>query len=188
MKNCKSNTNEKNRDKDTVWLSLLLIIAIVIIILLICRGCARFASKGILPTEDQPVLVYDDSAKEGGWEEADLETIVQGLNEKVEAGMINISMNTTPVFASGTAEGNLMIVNESINNYPQIVEIVRNDTGDTIYKSGGIPVGSKVERAKLSVNLPAGTYECTAYFHNVDPETGADLGAAGAIIQIIVQS
>ena len=109
------------------------------------------------------------------------------LNEKVEEGMINISMNTSPIFADGTSEGNLMIVNESVNNYPQIVEIVRNDTGETIYKSGGIPVGSKIETAKLSVDLPAGQYECTAMFHNVDPDTGNSLGCAGAIIVITIQ-
>jgi hypothetical protein len=72
--------------------------------------------------------------------------------------MINISMNTSPIFADGTSEGNLMIVNESVNNYPQIVEITRNDTGETVYKSGGIPVGSKIESAKLAVDLPAGQY------------------------------
>ena len=43
-------------------------------------------------------------------------------------------MNTAPYFEDGTAEGNLMIVNESINNYPQKVEIVRNDTGEQIYE------------------------------------------------------
>lgn len=47
-----------------------------------------------------------------------------------------------------------MLVNESINNYPQKVQIVRNDTGEQIYESGAIAVGSKIERAKLDVVLP----------------------------------
>ena len=80
-----------------------------------------------------------------------------------------------------------MLVNESINNYPQKVQIVRNDTGKQIYESGAIAVGSKIERAKLDVVLPAGTYECTAYFHNLDPETGDIIGTAGAIITITIQ-
>ena len=100
--------------------------------------------------------------------------------------MINISMNTSPNFANGTSAGNLMIVNESINRYPQVVEITRNDTNEVIYKSGAIPVGSKIETAKLSVDLDAGTYECTAMFYNVDPNTGSYLGCAGAIINITV--
>ena len=132
-------------------------------------------------------IVYDSSAVEGGWDNLSPEEIAERLNQKVEEGMINISMNTAPYFENGTAEGNLMLVNESINNYPQKVQIVRNDTGEQIYESGAIAVGSKIERAKLDVVLPTGTYECTAYFHNLDPETGDIIGTAGAIITITIQ-
>ena len=132
-------------------------------------------------------IVYDSSAVEGGWDNLSPEEIAERLNQKVEEGMINISMNTAPYFENGTAEGNLMLVNESINNYPQKVQIVRNDTGEQIYESGAIAVGSKIERAKLDVVLPAGTYECTAYSHNLDPETGDIIGTAGAIITITIQ-
>ena len=99
-------------------------------------------------------IVYDSSAVEGGWDNLSPEEIAERLNQKVEEGMINISMNTAPYFENGTAEGNLMLVNESINNYPQKVQIVRNDTGEQIYESGAIAVGSKIERAKLDVVLP----------------------------------
>jgi len=74
---------------------------------------------------------------------------------KVEEGMINISMNTAPYFENGTAEGNVMIVNEDINLYPQQVEFIRNDTQEVIYQSKAIPVGSKIERAALDVELSA---------------------------------
>ena len=132
-------------------------------------------------------IVYDSSAVEGGWDILSPEEIAEKLNEKVAEGMINISANTAPIFEDGASEGNLMLVNESINNYPQMVQIVRNDTGEQIYASGAIAVGSKIERARLDVVLPAGTYECTAYFHNLDPESGAIIGTAGAIITITIQ-
>ena len=133
-------------------------------------------------------IVYDSSAIEGGWDNLSPEEIAEKLNEKVAEGMINISANTAPIFEDGSSEGNLMLVNESINNYPQKVQIVRNDTGEQIYESGAIAVGSKIERAKLDVVLPAGTYECTAYFHNLDPETGDIIGTAGAIITITIKN
>ena len=133
-------------------------------------------------------IVYDSSAVEGGWDNLSPEEIAEKLNEKVAEGMINISMNTAPYFEDSTAEGNLMIVNESINNYPQKVQIVRNDTGEQIYESGAIAVGSKIEHAKLYAALPAGTYECTAYFHNLNPETGEIIGTAGAIINITIKN
>lgn len=133
-------------------------------------------------------IVYDDAAIEGGWDNLSPEEIAERLNQKVEEGMINISMNTAPYFENGTAEGNVMIVNESINNYPQQVEFIRNDTGEQIYQSKAIPVGSKIERAALDVELPAGTYECTAMFHNLDPVSGEIIGTAGAIITITVKN
>ena len=169
---------------------------VLVIAFLICAIGAgiflitRLVSKP-LPKEEARAkagIVYDSSAVEGGWDNLSPEEIAEKLNEKVAEGMINISMNTAPYFENGTADGNLMIVNESINNYPQKVQIVRNDTGEQIYQSKAIPVGSKIERAKLDATLPAGTYECTAYFHNLDPETGEIIGTAGAIITITIKN
>ena len=150
----------------------------------------RLVSKP-LTKEDargQTGIVYDSSAVEGGWDNLSPEEIAEKLNEKVAEGMINISMNTAPYFEDGKAEGNVMIVNESINNYPQQVEFIRNDTGEQVYQSNAIPVGSKIERAALDVELPAGTYECTAMFHNLDPVSGEIIGTAGAIINITIKN
>ena len=149
----------------------------------------RLASKPLAKEEAsaQTGIVYDSSAVEGGWDQMTPEDIEAALNNKVAEGMINISANTAPIFEDGASEGNLMLVNESINLYPQKVQIVRNDTGEQIYESGAIAIGSKIERARLGVDLPAGTYECTAYFHNLDPESGAIIGTAGAIITITIQ-
>ena len=154
------------------------------------RRCHR---RGLLPLSWEAArakagIVYDSAAVEGGWDNLSPEEIAEKLNEKVAEGMINISMNTAPYFEDSTAEGNLMIVNESINNYPQKVQIVRNDTAEQIYESGAIAVGSKIEHAKLDAALPAGTYECTAYFHNLNPETGEIIGTAGAIINISIKN
>ena len=132
-------------------------------------------------------LVFDEAAVEGGWESLSQEEVEAKLNEQLEEGMINISMNTSPWFEDDTSLGNLMIVNETINRYPQKVEIVRNDTGEVIYTSGAIPVGSKIEAAKLDVELEAGVYECTALFHNLD-DTGNIIGSAGAIITITIKN
>ena len=174
-------------------LNIRVVLAVAFLVCAIGAGIfliTRLASKP-LTKEDargQTGIVYDSSAVEGGWDNLSPEEIAEKLNEKVAEGMINISMNTAPYFENGTAEGNVMIVNESINNYPQQVEFIRNDTGEQIYESGAIAVGSKIEHAKLNTTLPAGTYECTAYFHNLDPESGAIIGTAGAIINITIKN
>ena len=180
----KKTERSKNFSRNAgILIGVLLIIAIL---LAVFRGCEGKPVTDA-PVTPNPGIVYDDGAVEGGWDEADTDRIIASLNEKVEEGMINISMNTSPTFRDGTSAGNLMIVNESINRYPQVVEITRSDTGEMIYKSGAIPVGSKIESDTLDVDLAAGTYECTAMFHNVDPKTGASLGCAGAIIHITIQ-
>ena len=174
-------------------LNIRVVLAVAFLVCAIGAGIfliTRLVSKP-LTKEDargQTGIVYDSSAVEGGWDNLSPEEIAERLNQKVEEGMINISMNTAPYFENGTAEGNVMIVNESINNYPQKVQIVRNDTGEQIYESNAIPVSSKIERAMLDVTLPAGTYECTAYFHNLDPESGEIIGTAGAIITITIKN
>ena len=185
------NTRPKSsaKEKNPYRASLILIGVLLIIAILLAgfRGCENNPVNDNPADTTTPGIVYDDGAVEGGWDEADTDKIIASLNEKVEEGMINISMNTSPNFKDGTSAGNLMIVNESINRYPQVVEITRNDTGEMIYKSGAIPVGSKIESDTLDVDLEAGTYECTAMFHNVDPETGLSLGCAGAVIYLTVQ-
>ena len=168
-----------------IQISLIALAILVVIAVIVTFAVRKDEPKG---PAAQSGIVYDDSAVEGGWENLSPEVIEAALNEKVSEGRINISMNTAPYYEDGSAEGNVMIVNEAINNYPQKVEFIRNDTGETIYASNAIPVGSKIERAALDVELPAGTYECTAMFHNLDPATGDILGTAGAIITITIQN
>ena len=176
----------ETRSKDiTVYAIIFLVLLVGAGIFLAVRLLHKPADAAL--ADSKSGIVYDSSAVEGGWDNLSPEEIEARLNEKVAEGMINISANTAPIFEDGASEGNLMLVNESINNYPQMVQIVRNDTGEQIYESGAIAVGSKIERARLDVVLPAGTYECTAYFHNLDPESGAIIGTAGAIITITIQ-
>ena len=190
-------SKHKSNSRTAVWIGAGVLAAVAIgaiIFLALLVGAGIFLAVRLLHKPADAALagsksgiVYDSSAVEGGWDNLSPEEIEARLNEKVAEGMINISANTAPIFEDGSSEGNLMLVNESINNYPQKVQIVRNDTGEQIYESGAIAVGSKIERAKLDVVLPAGTYECTAYFHNLDPETGDIIGTAGAIITITIQ-
>ena len=176
----------ETRSKDiTVYAVIFLVLLVGAGIFLAVRLLHKPADAAL--ADSKSGIIYDSSAVEGGWDNLSPEEIEARLNEKVAEGMINISANTAPIFEDGASEGNLMLVNESINNYPQMVQIVRNDTGEQIYESGAIAVGSKIERARLDVVLPAGTYECTAYFHNLDPESGAIIGTAGAIITITIQ-
>ena len=170
-----------------------LILLPLVLVTLFLALAVRCGSEGPVHQEDagtasDTVLEMDENAEQGGLVTRSQEEIQEELNQKVEEGMINISMNTSPTFPNGREKGNLLIVNSEINRYPQIVYILRKDTGEEIYRSKGIPVGSKIEYAPLDVELPAGVYDCVAYFNNVDPQSGAILGTAGAEIKVTVQN
>ena len=168
------NKNTKKQTYKKIGIGAAIVVVIVVIILLLLRSCGA-------PADDPGGIEFDPSATEGGWDEADLDAIRDSLNEKVEEGM-----NTAPYISDGESEGSLMIVYEDINRYPISVEITRNDISEVIYTSKAVPVGSKIEADTLDVDLPAGVYECTAMFFNLDPDTGDKLGSAGVVIELTV--
>ena len=178
----------KKKNIRSIWLVMFLCAALVIgAILLAVQAFGENEKPADVIDDTSAGLVFDEAATEGGWEQLTREEIETKLNEQLEEGMINISMNTSPWFEDGASKGNLMIVNEAINRYPQKVQIIRNDTEEIIYTSGAIPVGSKIEAAALDVDLEAGTYECTALFHSLD-HSGNIIGSAGAIITITIKN
>ena len=155
----------EKRDAKSRTLVILAVVGLAAAITVGIFTAVRLIRKPAASKDDPKTgIVYDDAAIEGGWDNLSPEEIAERLNQKVEEGMINISMNTAPYFENGTAEGNLMLVNESINNYPQKVQIVRNDTGEQIYESGAIAVGSKVERARLDLCAEAAWQELSYGF------------------------
>ena len=121
----------ETRSKDiTVYAIIFLVLLVGAGIFLAVRLLHKPADAAL--ADSKSGIIYDSSAVGGGWDNLSPEEIAEKLNEKVAEGMINISMNTAPYFENGTAEGNVMIVNEDINLYPQQVEFIRNDTQEVI--------------------------------------------------------
>ena len=74
------------------------------------------------------------------------EEIEETLNETVSEGMIRISMNTTPVFEDGDAEGNLMIVNEGRQPLSPAGADLPQRHQETIYESKAILWAARLKR------------------------------------------
>ena len=183
--------DETQRDYIEVKSRFIFIILLLILMIILClflRSCGT--DSPVTPSINKPIfdLTPDKDAQTGALEGKTTEELQEELNRKVAEGMMNISMNLNPVFADGESAGNLLIMNESINRYPQIIEIYKKDTNELVYKSGLIPVGSRVDTGKLLVDLDAGEYSCVAYFNAVDSETGELKGKAGAEIIITVKN
>lgn len=100
------------------------------------------------------------------------------LDRRSQEGVITMMINPEPVFETGEAVGDLLIENAETNSHPIVVEIARADTGERIYASGVIPVGTRVDEGALEVALPAGEYACVATFGYVDESTGKSLGSS----------
>lgn len=112
--------------------------------------------------------------------------IEEALNRVVEEGYMSISINANPTFANGQAMGTLQIENNPNNRYSQEVTITRDDTGETIYRSGLIDPNYHIQEDVLLVDLEAGDYDCTASFVAYDGEHHAVGTAAAKIIVSIL--
>ena len=118
----------------------------------------------------------------------DMEQRQKELQQQLDETMIAFSINSSPVFASGRAEGNLMLENPEANAKLLVVEIHLDSSDEIIYQSKALPVGSYIENARLDKVLDPGTYPATAYFKAYRESDQTFVGQAGAAITISVLS
>lgn len=133
-------------------------------------------------------LVFEDNATAGIMPGIDLEQRKAELQTLLDRSMIAFSINTSPVFQSGTSEGNLLIENPGNNAKLIQVSIVISDTNEEVYASKYIKPGTYIEKVKLDKVLEKGTYDATAYFSAYDEETYEFIGRTGAQIKLTVES
>lgn len=159
------------------------VVAIIICILLILGLIAFFVLRG----EDNS-LELDDNATIGIMPGIDIAQRQAELQEQLDEAMIAFSINTNPVFESGSSEGSLMLENPANNAKLIVVEIYIDDTEELVYKSKAIPAGSYIESARLDKVLEPGEYAATAYFNAYREDDQSYIGRSGAAITITVLS
>ncbi len=90
---------------------------------------------------------------------------------KTQAGSYEVTMNTTWEFENGgSASSNAYVENSTANSNDVYFDLVRSDTGETIYSSPIIPVGSHLENIALDTALEAGNYDCVLTYHLLDED------------------
>ncbi len=110
------------------------------------------------------------------------------LQQQLDESMISFSINTSPVFETGGAEGNLMLENPASNAKLLVVEIYMDDTQELIYQSKALPAGSYIESTRLDKLLEPGSYEATAYFKAYREADHSYIGQVGADLTLSVLS
>lgn len=176
----KAQRPEQKKKSKKKYLLLLLLLLLIPTIWLV-----KDAFIGDVDLPSFPGINWDTNQGIGDLKGKSKEERVAALNEKVAEGMLNFSMNTNPIFESGTSMGTLMINNSASNRYPQLIEIYTKDSNTLVY-SGAVDIGNKVEKSKLLVDLPKGEYECIAHFSALNRDTGEKLGTVKANIKISI--
>lgn len=128
---------------------------------------------------------YDPNAVSGLLDGRTEEEAAALESQTVESGMLQVSINSNPVFLNGAAEGNLRIENAPGNPYDMRVTITLDDSGVVVYTSGGIKPNYHIENDRLDVALAAGDYAATVKFYAVD-DSHKDIGVVTNNITLTV--
>ena len=106
--------------------------------------------------------------------------IIDELNRKVDERSIALTINPAPVAEDGGSPVNWMYENPQSNDKYTKLEVYLDDTEELIYETALMINGSYIESAPRKVELPAGTYSCTAYVHGYRLADKSYLGQVAA--------
>lgn len=162
-----------------------IIIGIVVVLLLVIIGVLVF----MLVRKDA-----EEPEESGGYviDQENYQQIQESMAEEVSEGYFETYMNTTWTFADGTSETKDAVLGNAPNNTKPIrCEVILNDTGEVVYKTGVLPVGVVLEPFKLDKDLDAGTYEATCQIYLLKEQedgTYTDFSSAGFYVTIEVEN
>ena len=148
-----SRDSAKNSKKNTAIIIIIIgivIISIVALILLFARQTEP--KRNVVVTPDNVDEILSD---------------MKGQTTK--PGTYEVKMNTTWNFDRGnTASSDAYVENSTSNTNAVDFDIVLSETGETIFKSPVIPVGSHLENITLDKVLKKGKHACVLTYHLLD--------------------
>ena len=163
------NSTEKDKRKKHK-----LLLLIILLLLLSMGGC--FGYRYLHRDDSKSGIQREVEANLGLLPGMSDEEIQQRLNQQLEEGFFNVSMNGQPVFKNGKAKGNVNIENVPGNRYSFTVSVqvtsvdaekypeAAKYVGQTILTTGMMDPGSYLTEKKLDIDLPQGEYVCVATF------------------------
>ena len=162
-----------------------IIVGVIVILLLVVIGVLVFLllRKGEKESEATGGYVIDGD---------NYRQIQENMADEVAEGYFETYMNTTWTFSDGTSETQDAVLGNSPNNTKPIrCEVVLEDTGEVIYKTGVLPAGAVLEPFKLDKDLDEGTYTaiCQTYLlKEKEDGTYEDFSSAGFYVTIEVEN
>lgn len=148
---------------------------------------AFFAYQHFFPTSAAPPLMeVMESNVQMGLGEKTREEILAELEALAAESSVSFSINALVAFKNGSKSGNIMFENEEANQKYLMLELVLDETGESIYKSDLIPPGSHIDTCTLTKALDKGQHSATAmvYAFRLDDQSFIGQAAAGLILDI----
>lgn len=103
------------------------------------------------------------------------EKVRDSRNRELAENMQYVSLNRVLHFADGTAEAEADITVDARSRFGCVVTIIRDATGEPLYRSGVIDPGHYIKTIRLESSLRDGYYPCTAvwsYYGDGDEYAG----------------
>ncbi|MGN0327449.1 MAG: hypothetical protein ACI4D4_00575 [Lachnospira sp.] len=118
-----------------------------------------------------------------------IEELRAANRETVAPGSYDVSMNSTWNFSNArSASSNAFVQNLLSNSNTVKFTVKRKDSGNVIYTSPYIPVGSSLSNIKLEDgSLNKGTYPCVVTYHLVDEEY-RELSSVSINISVVIEN
>ncbi|WP_251211804.1 hypothetical protein [Adlercreutzia murintestinalis] len=174
----KLEAQQRSKKRRRIVTIIVALIAIIIAALLSLYMCTDIDMPGRMRSGDAEFGQLD------GKTEAEIQA---ELNRVVDESMFDISIAHTMIFPDGESEGEVRIENVPGNRYLLDCVITEDETGDVLYESGVLEPNHHITSAKLLKDLDPGTYQATALFHALDPDTEEEVGAVNAQVTIMVE-
>lgn len=163
------------------------VLLIVLLLLAAAAAAAYFLLRPAQEPEPEQGPVFAPNASVGALPNKTQEEIEAILTQQITDKTVAYSVNSNPIFANGTAEGNLMLESPA-NNINYIEFVIRVDeTNEIVYRSGLLKPNQYIENDKLLVDLEPGDHNCTVDITIYDTETYEAKGMTQAGIVISVK-
>ena len=162
---------------------LILLLIALLLLLVIAGGTAAYFIQRAGTYEKYE---FDAEAMAGRIQQMTEEEIQAELNRVVDEGMFNISIASAILFNGPDGEGEARIENIAANHYHMQVDILLDETGETVYSSKLIKPGYSIKNIRLDKRLEPGEYPATAVFSAITQEEKQVFGTVAAQIRLYV--
>lgn len=157
-------TGQTEKNKLTSTQKILIIGMIVLILIVSGFGIALLLKPAAPAASDD----QSDTVETTGnviMDDDNFENVIADMQRKAKEGNFRVKMNMAWTFPDGaSASPDAYVANSEANHGPVTFQVLLEDTGEVIYTSPELPLGSKVADITLTKDLEPGTYNCICQY------------------------